>query len=248
MNTTSAGPQLPQPVLHLAGDVGDHLDVPAQVAAAALPLQDVRVHLAGGQEVLPREVLVEHALVGAQVHVALGAVLQDEHLAVPVGVQGARIDVQVALQLDGGHREGLVLEQLGDRRAEYALAEAGHHRAHHRDVLVPAPVVARGLGGEELGGVDTSARLPEQIGSLAGIIRGRWSRGVGHSQLYRAISRLGSRVQPTAAPLVRGKTRRGPDCPTGGGIGAVMLIGWRRGARMIPPRTACSSEVQGAGT
>ena len=80
----------------------DHLDIAPQESPLALALQDGGVHLSGGDEVWASEVLVEHPLVGAQVHVALGAISEDEDLAMSEGVERAGVDVQIALHLDGG--------------------------------------------------------------------------------------------------------------------------------------------------
>jgi hypothetical protein len=142
--------QLPQAHLHRAGDVRDHLHVAAEVAAAALALQDLGVDLAGGDEVAAAQVLVQDTLVRAEVHVGLQAVLEHEHLAVAVGVQRAAVDVQVALHLDGGDGESLVLEELGQRAGEDPLAEAAHHGADDDDVLRPPGLVAAGRGAEGL--------------------------------------------------------------------------------------------------
>ncbi len=46
-----------------------------------------------------RETLVDEALVVAQVEVGLGAVVGDEHLAVLERTHGARIDVQIGVEL-----------------------------------------------------------------------------------------------------------------------------------------------------
>ena len=131
-----------QPHLHRAGDVRDHLHVAAEVAAAALALEDLGVDLPRGHEVPPREILVEDALVGAEIHVGLAAVAEDEHLAVAVRIERARIDVEVALHLDGGDRESLVLDELGERAREDPLAEAAHHRSDHDHELGAAALVA----------------------------------------------------------------------------------------------------------
>ena len=77
----------------------DHLDGLAQELAAALLGDDVGVHLAGGHVASGGEVAVQEALVVAEVEVGLRTVLGDEHFAVLEGVHGARINVQVRIQL-----------------------------------------------------------------------------------------------------------------------------------------------------
>ena len=150
--------------------MGDHLNVPAEESALALPLKDVRIDLAGGDEITPRKVLIEHTLVGAEVHVAFGAVIEHEDLAVAEGVERAGVDVEVALHLDGGDVQGLVLEQLGQGGAEDSLAQPRHHGADDRDEPVPAPLIAVRNRGMELGGFPTVAELPQE--AAAGVLVG----------------------------------------------------------------------------
>lgn len=109
---------------HFTGDVGDHLHVTTEVMALAFAFEDLGVEAAAGGEVFAGEVLVEHALVGAQVHVAFGAVVEDEDFAVAIGVEGAGVDVEVALELDGGDGEAFVFEEFAEGGGEDAFAQA----------------------------------------------------------------------------------------------------------------------------
>jgi hypothetical protein len=90
--------------------VRNHLHVAAEVAALALLLQDRGEDLPIGREVGRRQVLVEQALVGAQVHVCLHAIIQHEDLAMPIWVERARIDVEIPLHLDRCNPQPLVLQ------------------------------------------------------------------------------------------------------------------------------------------
>ena len=78
---------------------GIDLDGAAQVIAPPLLGDDRLVDLAGGDVAGPGQVLVDEALVVAQVEVGLGAVVGDEHLAVLVGRHGAGVDVEVGVEL-----------------------------------------------------------------------------------------------------------------------------------------------------
>src|SRR5439155_17192521 len=82
----------------LIGDVRDDLDRAAQVIPTAFLGNDRGVYLARGDVGGAREVLVDEALVVAQVQVGLSAVVGDEDLAVLVGVHGAGIDVGVGVE------------------------------------------------------------------------------------------------------------------------------------------------------
>ena len=155
--------QLAKMELHLPGHVGDHLYVAAQVVAVAFFLQHPREDLPAGDEVSAGEVLSEHALIGAQVHVALRAVVQHEDLAVAVGVQRPAVAVEVTLQLDQGDAQPLVLEHLGQRTGENPLAQPAHHRAEHEDVAGAPRLVAVGQRRVELGVVGGVAYGREDV-------------------------------------------------------------------------------------
>eukprot|EP00752_Nemacystus_decipiens_P016603 g14843.t1 len=139
------------------------LPVIDNVPAAAFLVQDVAVDLSGGHVVVAGQVLVEHALVGAQVHVGLEPVVEDEDLAVAVGVERARVDVEVAFHLDRRDAEALVFEQLGQRGGEDPLAQAGH------DGLAPHFLIGLAVlcCGCQMGpgGFETSQAYPPQIGA-----------------------------------------------------------------------------------
>ena len=157
------GRQLAELELDLAGDVRDDLHVAAEVAALALLLQHGGHDLAVGREVGGRQVLVEQALVGAQVHVGFHAVIQHEDFAVAVGVQRAGVDVEVALHLDRRDLQALVLEQLGQRRGEDPLAQPAHDRADDDDVLVVPPAIPWRHRRVELGLFRRLADLGQQV-------------------------------------------------------------------------------------
>ncbi len=90
-------PQRPDPLLDRVGDVRDDLDGVAEEIASALLRDHVRVDGTGGHVGGPKEVLVDEALVVAEVEVGLAAVLGDEHLPVLEGVHRARVDVDVGV-------------------------------------------------------------------------------------------------------------------------------------------------------
>ncbi len=85
--------------LDLVGDVRDDLDGAAEVVAAALLGDHGVVDAAGGHVGVALQVLVDEALVVAEVEVGLGAVLGDEDLAVLVRAHRAGVDVDVRVEL-----------------------------------------------------------------------------------------------------------------------------------------------------
>ena len=121
--------------LDLVGDVRDHLDGVAEVFAAALLGDDRRIHLAGGDIRRPGQVAVEEPLVVADVEVGLGAVLGDEDLAVLERVHGARVDVEVRVELLHRHLQPARGEQLAEAAGGQALTERGSHAAADEEML-----------------------------------------------------------------------------------------------------------------
>jgi hypothetical protein len=91
--------------LDLVGDVRDDLHRLAQIVAAPLFFQHRLVDLAGGEVVHLAHAGGNEAFVVTQVEIGLGAVVGDEHLAVLEGRHGARIDVDVRIELDEGDLE-----------------------------------------------------------------------------------------------------------------------------------------------
>ena len=122
-------------LLDLVGDVRDDLDRAAEVVAAALLGDDRLVDAAGGDVAQLGQVLVDEALVVAEVEVGLGAVVGDEDLAVLVRRHRARIHVDVRIELEDGDPETSGLEQATDAGGGDAFAERGGHASGHKDIL-----------------------------------------------------------------------------------------------------------------
>jgi len=129
----------------------DPLHIAPEVPTLALTIQHLAEDLPRRREVPSRQVLVEHPLVGAQVHVALGAIIEHEHLAVPERVERPGVDVEVPFHLDRRDDEALVLEHLRDARSKDALSQTGHDRSEHNDVAVESLAVPLGNRAVELG-------------------------------------------------------------------------------------------------
>ena len=124
--------------LDLVGDVGDGLDGLAQIPALALPPKDVGVDLAGGQVGVPVQVLVDEPLVVAKIEIGLRPVLGHVHLPVLIGAHGARVHVDVGVQLLGRHPVPPCLQQPPQGGCRDALPQARDHAAGHKNVLHPA--------------------------------------------------------------------------------------------------------------
>ena len=125
----------PDPRLDLVRDVRDDLDGRAEELALALLAQHGVPDRAGRVARVAREVLVDEALVVADVEVGLGAVLGDEHLAVLERAHRARVDVQVRVELLGRDGEAARFEETAERGGHDALPQCGDDTT--RDEHVP---------------------------------------------------------------------------------------------------------------
>ena len=117
------GGQALDAVLDLVGDVRDDLHGLAEEVAPALLGDHALVDRPGGGVGLAVQVLVDEALVVAEVEVGLAAVVGDEHLAVLERVHGPGVDVDVRVELLHGDPQAPALEQPAERRGGQALAE-----------------------------------------------------------------------------------------------------------------------------
>ena len=125
----------PDPRLDLVRDVRDDLHGRAEELALALLAQDGVPDRAGRVARVAREVLVDEALVVADVEVGLGAVLGDEHLAVLERAHRARVDVQVRVELLGRDGEAARLEESAERGGDDALPQRGDDTTRDEHVL-----------------------------------------------------------------------------------------------------------------
>ena len=103
-------------LLDLVRDMRHHLDRAAQKVPAPLATDHRRVDLAGRDVGRTGQVLVDEALVVTEVEVGLGAVVGDEHLAVLIRRHGARIDIDVGVELQDANGNAARLEQSTNRR------------------------------------------------------------------------------------------------------------------------------------
>ena len=115
--------------LDFAGDMGDDLDRAPQVVPPALPVEDIPVHLAGGDGGVDGEIFVNEPLIVAQIQVGLRPVIGDEHLPVLIGAHGPGVHVEVGVQLLDLDPQAPLLQQPAQRGRGDALAQAGHHAA-----------------------------------------------------------------------------------------------------------------------
>ncbi len=116
-------------VLDLVGDVRDDLHGAAEVVAAALLVEHVAVDLAGGDVRQAAGLATQETLVVAEVEIGLRTVLGDEHFAVLERAHGARVDVDIRVELDHRHGQPARFENRAKARRSDALAERRHDAA-----------------------------------------------------------------------------------------------------------------------
>jgi len=121
--------------LDFVGDVRYDLHRLAQIIAPALLVDYGAVNAAGGDIVGAGCVDVGESLVVSQVEVCLVTVHGHIALTVLVGVEGARVDVDVRVKLLYCHPIAAGLEQAGERRRNNPFAKRRHYAAGHENVL-----------------------------------------------------------------------------------------------------------------
>src|SRR5258708_6812955 len=132
--------------LDLVGDVRDDLHRAAEVVAAPLLLDHRLVDLAGGEVVPAAHLAALEALVVAQVQVGFGAVLGDEYLAVLKRAHGARIDVDVRVQLDVGDADAARFEDRCEGGGGDAFPQRGNYTTGYKNIFRHLPTACRDGG------------------------------------------------------------------------------------------------------
>ena len=105
------------------GDVGNDLDGGAQILAPAFLGENVRIEPASGDVVAFVGSAAGEALVVAKVQIGLGPVIGDEDLAMLGGRHGARIDVEIGVELPQADFVAARLQHGAERRRCKTLAQ-----------------------------------------------------------------------------------------------------------------------------
>ena len=121
--------------LDLVRHVGDHLDGASQIVPSPFLGDDFVVDLSGRHIVGPRQVLVDKALVVAQVQVRLRPVLGDEDLPVLIGGHGPRVHVQVGVQFLDGNVYPSAFEHPSQRGRGHPFSQRTDHTTGDENVL-----------------------------------------------------------------------------------------------------------------
>ena len=115
----------------LVRDVRDDLDRCAEVIAAPLARDDALVDPAGREVAVAAGRRADEALVVPEVEVGFRPVLGDEHLAVLERAHGARVHIDIGVELDHADLEPAALEDRAQAGRGEALPQRGHHATGH---------------------------------------------------------------------------------------------------------------------
>ncbi len=158
-------------ILDLVGDVRDDLHRLAEEVTSPLLGDHALVDGPGGGVGLAVEVLVDEALVMAEIEVGLAAVVGDEHLAVLEGVHGPGIDIDVRIEFLHRDPQPPALEQAAQRRRGQTLAQGTRHPTGDEDVLrqnaPPLESIVAALGGSTGWPTHPIAPAPASPGMLS---------------------------------------------------------------------------------
>ena len=116
------------------GDVRNDLHGAAEIIAAPLLGEDLLVDAARGDVVGFFRRHAGEALVMAEVEIGLGPVVGDEHLAVLIRAHGARIDVEIGVELFQPDRIPARLQKRAEGGGCETFSQGGDHAAGDEDV------------------------------------------------------------------------------------------------------------------
>ena len=117
------------------GYVRNDLNRGAQVAAAALARDHRVVDAPGGEIGIAARLAAAHeAFIVAKIKVGFGAVRGYEHFAMLKGTHGARIHIEVGIQLDHADGKAAGFENSAQRGCGYALPKRRNYAAGNENV------------------------------------------------------------------------------------------------------------------
>jgi len=127
------------------GDVRDHLNRAAKIVSPPFLGYDIVIDLAACHIAELVQILVDESLVVTQVQICFGAVFGYEYFAVLIGGHGARIDIEVGIELHCGYADAPGLEQKANGGDGYAFTKTGYYPASNKDIFghLQFPLIGR---------------------------------------------------------------------------------------------------------
>ena len=96
--------------------------------------------------VVEGHILIQEALVVAQVKVDFATIFEDVHFPMFVGIHRPCVDVQIRIDLDGSHVEPGIFQESTGACGRNPLPESGHDPASDEHELVPERWVVVAVG------------------------------------------------------------------------------------------------------
>ena len=127
--------QIEHVALDFVRDMGDDLYGLAKVVAAALLFDDALVDAAGGHIVVTGGLDTREAFVVAKVKVGFLTIVCHVAFAVLVGVERARVNVDVGVELLDGDIVTTCLKKFADGRGDNTLSQRGGNASGDEDIL-----------------------------------------------------------------------------------------------------------------
>ena len=117
------------------GDVRNRLHGRAEISALTFPGDDVGIDLAGGQVGEFVQILVDKALVMAEIKIGLRAILGDIDFTMLVRAHSAGIYIDVGVQLLCRNLQSSRFQKTSQGRCCYSLAQSGNYAARDKNIL-----------------------------------------------------------------------------------------------------------------
>lgn len=133
---------------YFIGDVRHYLHSFAEVFALAFFGDDIIIDAPGGHIVGLRSAHIKETLVMPKVQIGLCPVIGDIALAMFVGVERARVDVDVRVKLLNGDRKPTGLKEFAQRSRDDALAQRRGNATGNEDVFCRRHEVPKKFGGK----------------------------------------------------------------------------------------------------
>ena len=115
--------------------MGDDLHRGAEIFSLPLLVQNVPIDLSCGQVGVFVQVFVDESFIMPQIQVGFRTVLGHIHLAMLIGAHGARVNIDIGIQLLRGDLQTSGFQQPPQGSGGDPFAKAGDHTAGHKYIF-----------------------------------------------------------------------------------------------------------------
>ncbi len=125
----------PNPAFDFIGNMGNHLNRPAQIIAAAFLADHLSVNLSGGHVAYPVQADVNKTLIMSQVQVRFSAIIQHIHFTMLVRAHRAGVDIDIRIQLLHCNSIASFLQQQTQCSCCHPLPHGANHATRKKDIF-----------------------------------------------------------------------------------------------------------------